>query len=61
MSMQSYRSIKEVLHTASVDTSKLKEAYDAIEKENDSPEQSFVKQKSAVNFKFDDQGDESQK
>lgn len=38
MSMQSYRSIKEVLQTASLDTSKLKEAYDAIEKDNDSPE-----------------------
>ena len=49
----SFKSIKEVLLITNIDTSKLKEAYETIDKDEDSP-RSFIHQTSAINFKFDD-------
>lgn len=50
---QSYRSLKSALNIATVNSDKLKEAYDTLENNNDSPS-SFIKQE-APNFKFVDQ------
>ena len=45
--------MQEVLQTSILDTSKLKEAYETVEQEKDSP-RSFAKQGAAVNFRFDE-------